>query len=243
MKLKHGHSIGALVVAVIVFCGPSQAASVAPVAAEHGMVVTSHQLATRIGVDVLRNGGNAVDAAVAVGYALAVTYPAAGNLGGGGFMTLQLVGGRKAFIDFREKAPLAARPDMYLDKAGNVIPDASRRGHLAVGVPGTVAGLEYARGKYGTMNRGELVAPAIALADKGFVLDQGDADMLQRSSEVLRADAASARIFLDHGQPLRAGGRLVQKDLAETLKAVAREGARGFYQGRVAAALVASSRA
>src|SRR3954469_20290074 len=167
---------------------PAQAASPAPVAAEHGMVVTAHQLATRVGVDVLKKGGNAVDAAVAVGYALAVTYPAAGNLGGGGFMTLQLADGRKSFIDFREKAPLAARADMYLDKAGNVIAGASTRGHLAVAVPGTVAGLEYALAKYGRMKRGELIAPAIALADKGFELEQGDAQLLQLASENLRAD-------------------------------------------------------
>ncbi|MEJ6022316.1 gamma-glutamyltransferase [Ramlibacter sp. PS4R-6] len=222
---------------------PSHAASPAPVAAEHGMVVSAHQLATRIGVDVLKKGGNAVDAAVAVGYALAVTYPAAGNLGGGGFMTLQLADGRKGFIDFREKAPLAAKPDMYLDRQGNVVAGASTRGHLAVAVPGTVAGLELALAKYGTLKRGELIAPSIALAEKGFVLDQGDVDLMQRSTEGLRADAATAKIFLDRGQPFRAGARLVQKDLAETLKAIARDGARGFYQGRVGAALVAASRA
>src|SRR3979490_2759293 len=126
------------------------AASQAPVAAENGMVVTAQHLATHVGVDVLKDGGNAVDAAVAVGYALAVVYPAAGNLGGGGFMTIQLADGRTTFLDFREKAPLAATANMYLDSSGNVIKGASTKGHLAVGVPGTVAGLEYAREKYGT---------------------------------------------------------------------------------------------
>jgi gamma-glutamyltranspeptidase/glutathione hydrolase len=222
---------------------PAHAASPAPVAAENGMVVTAHHLATRIGVDVLKKGGNAVDAAVAVGYALAVTYPAAGNLGGGGFMTVQLADGRKTFIDFREKAPLAARADMYLDKDGRVIPGASTNGHLAVAVPGTVAGLEHALAKYGTMKRGDLIAPSIALADKGFVLDQGDADMFVRRFDDLRADAATAKIFSDNGQPFRAGSRLVQKDLARTLRDVAREGVKGFYGGRVAAAIAASSRA
>ena len=120
----------------------AHAASRAPVGAEHGMVVTAQQYATRVGVEVLKQGGNAVDAAVAVGYALAVVYPAAGNLGGGGFVTLQLADGRRTFIDFRETAPLAATADMYLDAAGNVVPGLSSRGHLAVGVPGTVAGLE-----------------------------------------------------------------------------------------------------
>lgn len=137
----------------------SNAASQAPVAAEHGMVVSAQHLATKVGVDVLRRGGNAVDAAVAVGYALAVVYPAAGNLGGGGFMTVQLADGRKTFLDFREKAPLAATANMYLDKDGNVIKGLSTNGHLAVGVPGTVSGMEYAREKYGTMKRADLIAP------------------------------------------------------------------------------------
>src|ERR1700682_2661163 len=137
-------------------CAAVQAASVVPVGAEHGMVVTAHQLATRVGVDVLERGGNAVDVAVAVGYALAVVYPAAGNLGGGGFMTIQLADGRKTFLDFREKAPRGATANMYLDKDGNVIKGLSTKGHLAVGVPGSVSGMEYAREKYGTMKRAEL---------------------------------------------------------------------------------------
>ena len=156
----------------------SQAASQAPVAAENGMVVTAQHLATHVGVDILKAGGNAVDAAVAVGYALAVVYPAAGNLGGGGFMTIQMADGRKTFLDFREKAPLAATADMYLDKEGNVIKGASTDGMLAVGVPGTVSGMEMARAGYGTMKRSRLIAPAIKLAQNGFELDQGDIDML-----------------------------------------------------------------
>jgi len=133
-----------------------------PVTAEHAMVVSAQPLATKVGLDVLKAGGNAVDAAVAVGYALAVVLPAAGNLGGGGFMTLRLADGRTTFIDFREKAPLAATRDMYLDASGQVIAKASVIGHLAVAVPGTVSGLEYARAKYGTLARERLVAPAIA---------------------------------------------------------------------------------
>lgn len=150
---------------------PALAASQAPVMAENGMVVTAQHLATKVGVDVLKRGGNAVDAAVAVGYALAVVYPAAGNLGGGGFMTIQLADGRKTFLDFREKAPLAARPDMYLDKDGNVVNGLSTKGHLAVGVPGSVSGMEYAREKYGTLQRAALLKPSIDLAEKGFVLE------------------------------------------------------------------------
>src|SRR5262252_7971767 len=164
------------------------AASVSPVGAEHGMVVTAHQLATKVGVDVLKKGGNAIDAAVAVGYAMAVVYPAAGNLGGGGFMTIQFADGRKTFLDFREKAPLAATRDMYLDASGNVIKGASTKGHLAVGVPGSVAGLEYAREKYGTRPRGALIAPAIAFAERGFVLDAGDIALLATATDDFKDD-------------------------------------------------------
>ncbi len=221
----------------------AQAASLAPVAAQHGMVVTAQHLATRIGVDVLKAGGNAVDAAVAVGYALAVVYPAAGNLGGGGFMTLQLADGRRTFIDFREKAPLAARADMYLGPDGNVVPGLSQRGHLAVAVPGTVAGLELARAKYGTLSRLLLMSPAIRLADEGFVLEQGDVDILAIGTADLQRDAPSAAIFLDRGEPLAVGARLVQKDLARTLRRVAEEGAAGFYRGAVGAALAEASKA
>jgi len=221
----------------------ARAASPAPVAAKSGMVVTAHEQATRIGVDVLRNGGNAIDAAVAVGYALAVVYPAAGNLGGGGFMTLQLADGHKTFIDFRESAPLAATASMYLDANGNVIPDSSTRGHLAVAVPGTVSGLEYARAKYGTLPRARLIAPSINLAERGFVLTQGDVDMLREGTDDFRKDAASAAIFLNAGVPFEAGATLRQRDLARTLRNISQRGAEGFYKGGTAAAIVAASRA
>lgn len=206
------------------------------------MVVTAQHHATKVGVEVLRNGGNAIDAAVAVGYALAVVYPAAGNLGGGGFMTIRLANGAKTFVDFRETAPLAATADMYLDKVGNVIPDASVRGYLSVGVPGTVSGLEYVRGKYGTQPRATLIAPAVRLA-RGFVLEQGDVDMLREATDDFRKDAPSAAIFLNRGQPWKPGATLVQKDLARTLQLIARHGAAGFYQGETAAELLAASRA
>src|SRR6185295_16332590 len=218
-------------------------ASRTPVSAEHGMVVTAQAYATRVGVDVLKQGGNAIDAAVAVGYALAVVYPAAGNLGGGGFVTLQLADGRRTFIDFRETAPLAATPDMYLDANGNVVPNLSSRGHLAVGVPGTVAGLEYLREKYGTLPRARLIAPAIKLAAQGFVLDQGDVDLLREGTGDFRKDAPSAAIFLSRGETRVAGSRFVQEDLARTLRNVSKRGAAGFYQGETAGQLVASSKA
>lgn len=231
--------------AVAFVAGPlaTLAASLAPVAAENGMVVTAQHLATRAGVDVLKDGGNAVDAAVAVGYALAVVYPAAGNLGGGGFMTIQLADGRKTFLDFREKAPLAATANMYLDKDGNVIKGASTHGYLAVGVPGSVSGMEYARAKYGTLPRAALLAPAIRYAQDGFVLDQGDVDMLWTATADFRKDPASAAIFLNAGEPFQAGQKLVQKDLARTLQAISDKGEDGFYKGTVGADIVAASRA
>lgn len=226
---------------LLMSCFTVHAASVAPVAAENGMVVTAQQLATKVGVDVLKKGGNAIDAAVAVGYALAVVYPAAGNLGGGGFMTLALADGRKTFIDFREKAPLAATADMYLDANRNIIPKLSNRGYLAVAIPGTVAGMEMARMKYGTMKREELIAPAVRLAREGFVLQDGDVDMLQIATEDFKKDAPTAAIFLNKGEPFKAGQKLVQKDLANTLTAISQYGADGFYKGAVGKAIVDSS--
>ena len=219
----------------------THAASQAPVVAENGMVVTAQHLATHAGVDVLKAGGNAVDAAVAVGYTLAVVYPAAGNLGGGGFMTIQLADGRKTFLDFREKAPLAASANMFLDRDGNVVPGLSTQGHLAVGVPGTVSGMEYARARYGTMRRTPLLAEAIRYAQEGFVLEQGDIDMLMSATDAFKKDPATAAIFLNKGEPFKVGQKLVQKDLANTLRRIRSMGADGFYKGTVGAAIVASS--
>jgi gamma-glutamyltranspeptidase/glutathione hydrolase len=234
---------GRWTVILLATAGAAHAASVAPVAAENGMVVTAQHLATRIGVDVLKDGGNAVDAAVAVGYALAVVYPAAGNLGGGGFMTLRLADGRRTFLDFREKAPLAATANMYLGPDGNVVPGLSTKGHLAVAVPGTVHGFELALKRYGTMKRAALMAPAIRYAEQGFVLEQGDVDMLRAATADFAMDTATASIFLNKGQPFDVGQTLVQKDLARTLRRIGDEGERGFYQGPVGAAIVASSQA
>jgi gamma-glutamyltranspeptidase/glutathione hydrolase len=239
-SLRWGAAVASLLVTTA-FVPASYAASVAPVAAENGMVVAAQHLAAKVGEDVLKRGGNAVDAAVAVGYALAVVYPAAGNLGGGGFMTIQLADGRKTFLDFREVAPLAATANMYLDKDGNVIKSASTKGHLAVGVPGTVSGMEYARQKYGTMKRAELIAPSIQLAEKGFTLDQGDVDMLHTSTKDFQEDPASGAIFLNKGQPFEVGQKLVQRDLAKTLSEISNKGTDGFYKGWVGSAIVASS--
>ena len=218
------------------------AASPLPVGARNGMVVTSQHLATKVGVDILKQGGNAVDAAVAVGYALGVVFPAAGNIGGGGFMTIQFADGRKTFIDFRETAPLAATANMYLDRDGNVLRGLSSKGYLAAGVPGNVAGFELALVKYGTMKRAAVMAPAIRLAKRGFVLEQGDVDLLAVAARDFREDAPSAAVFLQgNGQPYIAGQRLVQKDLARTLERIAKHGNAGFYAGPVADAIVAAS--
>jgi len=240
MKLRLEH-LGASLAALA--CPVCLGASVAPVGAEHGMVVTAQHYASQVGVDVLKHGGNAIDAAVAVGYALAVVYPAAGNLGGGGFATIRFADGRSTFIDFRERAPRAASANMYLDAKGNVIKGATTKGYLAAGVPGSVAGLEHMREKYGTKKRAELMAPAIAFAERGFVLEQGDVDMFLTATEDFRKDAPSAEIFLEKGEPYSTGGRVVQKDLAKTLRRIARLGRDGFYRGPVAEAIARSSKA
>src|SRR6201985_749420 len=164
-----------------------------------GMVVTAQHYASDVGAAVLQQGGNAIDAAVAVGYALAVTHPCCGNLGGGGFMTIHLANGKNTFINFRERAPLAARADMFLDAQGKVVSSRSLDGYLAAGVPGTVMGLETARQKYGTLPRTVLMAPAIRLAEDGFVLTRGDVDVLAEGTKQFRNEANVAAIFLHPG--------------------------------------------
>jgi len=206
-------------------------------------VVTSQHLASDVGAAILRQGGNAIDAAVAVGYALAVTHPCCGNLGGGGFMLIHFAGGKDAFINFRERAPLAARADMFLDAQGKVVSNRSLDGYLAVGVPGSVMGLETARQKYGTLPRAVLIAPAIKLADEGFVLTRGDVDVLAEGTKAFRDQPNVAAIFLNHGEPLAPGDRLTQKDLAATLRAISSGGADAFYHGAIPAAVSAASRA
>ncbi len=207
------------------------------------MVVTAQHLASEVGADILRRGGNAVDAAVAVGYALAVTHPCCGNLGGGGFMTIHLADGRNTFINFREKAPLAARADMFLDAHGNPVGDKSLNGYLAAGVPGTVLGLETARQEYGTLPRAVLMAAAIRLAQDGFILTRGDVDELEVGSAEFRGQPNVAAIFLHQGAPFKPGERLVQKELAATLRAISEGGAHAFYQGAIAGAVAASAHA
>jgi gamma-glutamyltranspeptidase/glutathione hydrolase len=240
---RHAIPLGLAAAAGALICNPVQAA--APLAAESttGMVVSAQHLASEVGAGILRNGGNAIDAAVAVGYALAVTHPCCGNLGGGGFMTIHLANGKDTFINFREKAPQAASRNMFLDSAGNAVAEKSLNGYLATGVPGTVLGLETAREKYGTLPRTTLLAPAIRLAEQGFVLTRGDIDVLQVGTDAFRTQPNVAAVFLNHGDPFKPGDRLTQPQLAATLRAISDGGARAFYHGAIAAAVADASEA
>ncbi len=208
------------------------AASRAPIRARHALVVSREDHATQAGLKVLQQGGNAVDAGVAVGFALAVTHPAAGNLGGGGFMLIRFAGGRSTFLDFRERAPEKASRDMYVDPSGKVTED-SVIGYRASGVPGTVRGLEYAARKYGHRPWASLVEPAVELAEKGFPVSYGLAQSLNSNKDLARFPE-SRRIFQRDGKFYETGETLAQPELAATLKRLARQGSRDFYQGETA---------
>lgn len=222
---------------------PTRAASPQPVSGAKGMVVSDQALASEVGAAILRAGGNAIDAAVAVGYAQAVVNPCCGNLGGGGFMTIRLASGESVFVDFREKAPLAATETMYQDGKGNLVPRASLDGWKAAGVPGTVAGLDLVLTKWGTKPRAEVMAPAIKLAEDGFRLVQGDVDILSASTRAFQADPGIAAIFLKDGKALAAGDTLRQTDLAATLRAIADKGPDAFYRSELTDRMVAASKA
>ncbi len=213
-----------------------------PVLARHAMVVSDQHLATEVGLKILKEGGNAIDAAVAVGYAQAVVNPCCGNIGGGGFMVIHLANGRTVFLDFREKAPLKATPTLYQNAKGQVVPGLSTQTFLAVGVPGTVLGLDTALRKYGTMTRQQVMAPAIRLARKGFVLQQGDVNVLNTRVKDFAKHPNVAAIFLNHGKPYVAGQTLRQPQLARTLELISRDGSRAFYRGSIARSIVAASR-
>jgi gamma-glutamyltranspeptidase/glutathione hydrolase len=226
---------------------PASGPRIEPVAARHGMVVAQEARAARIGVEVLEQGGNAVDAAVATGFALAVTYPRAGNIGGGGYMLIHLAEGKiDTAIDYRETAPAATTRGIFLDERGEADPRKSQDSALAIGVPGTVAGLALAHAKYGSgkFTLAKLIAPAIALARDGIPIENDIADSLPRSQSRLARWPATAKIFFAaDGQPLGPGATLLQRDLADTLTAIAREGPRAFYRGAIADKLVAAVRA
>lgn len=232
-----------LTMAALLVSSSLYAASNPAVEAKNGMVVTSQHLASQVGVDILKLGGNAIDAAVAVGYAQAVVNPCCGNIGGGGFMTVHLADGTDTFINFRETAPAAASANMYLDAASNVKKGASLYGYLAAGVPGTVLGMETARKKYGKLSREQVMEPAIKLAREGFVLTRADTDILDTTIARFKQDAESARIFLrPDGTPLQPGDRLVQSDLANTLAAIAKDGPDAFYKGKIPQAVEAAAK-
>src|SRR5216110_14054 len=200
----------------------------------HAMVVTDEELASQAGVEILKRGGNAVDAAVATAFALAVVEPAAGNIGGGGFMLIRLADGKTSFLDYRETAPGKATRDMYLGKDGKLDEEASVIGYRSVAVPGTVAGLELALKTYGTMKLADVMAPAIRLAEEGFVVSEKLAAELEEESPGLQAFPASKQIFLNGGRMFKAGNTLKQPELATTLKRIAEKGAGEFYRGETA---------
>ncbi len=227
-------------------CAPKEALqdrkllSLATPSGKQGAVVTTQHLASEIGLNILQQGGNAIDAAVAIGYALAVTEPCCGNLGGGGFMLIHLANGKNTFINFREKAPFSATANMYLDEQGNVIKGLSKKGYLSIAIPGTVKGLNYALSNYGTMNLDKIIEPAIDLAEKGFILQKGDVNYLQSGKSKFK-DTNVKSIFLKDNRNFKIGDLLVQKDLAKTLKIIAKSGNNEFYQGEIAKKIVEAS--
>jgi gamma-glutamyltranspeptidase/glutathione hydrolase len=228
--------LAACALALLALASTALQAQRLPLEAEHGLVTSASALASRVGVDILKRGGNAADAAVATGLALAVTYPRAGNIGGGGFALLRLTDGRASAIDFRELAPAGASRDMYLDAAGNVIPGQSTVGHRAAGVPGTVAGLALLHEKYGSgrLSWAQLVEPARLLAARGFTVTPALARDLRASEDLLGQFPESRRRFLRDGRYYRAGEAFIQPELAATLARLQRQGAREFYTGKTA---------
>ena len=228
----------AILIAIITPLAPRAASSAPlarePVRARHGMVASTSELASRVGVEVMQRGGNAIDAAVAVGLALAVTWPSAGNLGGGGFMMIRRADGNTEVIDYRERAPLAAGRDMYLDKDGDVIKDASTVGYRAAGVPGSVAGFDLALKRHGKLKWADVLEPARKLAAEGFILNYHTARSLRGSERLLSKFPDSKRIFLRDGKHYEEGERFIQADLAATLARLKENGPREFYEGKTA---------
>ena len=244
MRIPDSHLIRFLILCTLcaVPAPTLAAAPLRPTHASRAMVASVHELASRAGVEMLRSGGNAVDAAVATGFALAVVHPQAGNLGGGGFLLLRNATGETHFIDFREKAPAAATEKMYLDAQGNVIPDSSKDssvvGYRSIGVPGSVAGLVYAEKKYGKLSLEKVIAPSIKLARDGFLLAYEDTQDLKKD-EYLAQFPESKRIFLRDGNYYQPGELLKQPELAHTLERIAKN-PDDFYHGAMARELAAA---
>lgn len=224
---------------ILILCfDPNDAASRKPLSAKHGMVASVSEIASRIGVETMQKGGNAVDAACAVAFALAVVWPEAGNLGGGGFMLIRKADGTMEAIDYRERAPLAATRDMYLDPNGNVIEEASSYGHKAVAVPGTVAGLALAMKRHGKLRWQDAIEPARKLAEKGFILSPYVVQRMRPHEETLSRDPETSRVFLRNKKIYEVGERLIQPDLAKTLARLRTHGPREFYEGETARLIV-----
>ena len=239
MRCRHRLRLSLLTAAVAsCFIAPAFAA-IEPVHAQHAMVVSAHELASRAGVEIMQAGGNAIDAAVATGFTLAVVHPAAGNIGGGGFMLIRMADGGTHFIDFREKAPAAATRDMYLDAQGNVIAGASEYGYKAIGVPGSVRGMVYAEQKFGKLTLKQVMAPAIKLAREGYALTWREAKDMRDAH--LSDYAESRRVFQRDGNYYQAGETFCQPDLARTLERIAAD-PDDFYHGKLARELVAAMR-
>ncbi|NJO17689.1 MAG: gamma-glutamyltransferase family protein [Thioploca sp.] len=213
---------------------------ITPVEAKNGMVVTDNNLATQIGLTVLTQGGNAIDAAVTIGFVMAVTYPQAGNIGGGGFMLIHHAPTKQVIaIDYRETAPAKARPDMFLDQDNHVNPKLSRFSHRAVGIPGTVAGLALALEKYGTFSLAQALAPAINLAKEGFVVSKALSESIKQHLPKDHSQLTPAIFFNARGQVYEPGELLIQKNLANTLNLLAKAGTSAFYHGQIANLIVA----
>ncbi|MGC2245958.1 MAG: gamma-glutamyltransferase [Terriglobales bacterium] len=237
-RFKSTHFTMAACTLAILLATSVAAAPFHPVHAQHAIVASVHELASRAGVEIMQAGGNAVDAAVATGFALAVVHPQAGNIGGGGFMLMRTATGQVHFIDFREKAPAAAKENMYLDAQGNVVPDLSVIGYKAIGVPGSVAGLVYAEKKYGKLTLAQVIAPAIKLARDGFALAYEDVQEI-KDDKHLAEFADSRRIFQRDGNFYQPGDVLKQPELARTLERIARN-PDDFYHGALARELAAA---
>jgi gamma-glutamyltranspeptidase/glutathione hydrolase len=220
----------------------TQAASRPPVRGKHGMVSSVSEIASQVGVDVLKRGGNAVDAAVAVGLALAVVWPSAGNLGGGGFMVIRQANGKATAIDYREMAPAAAHRNVYLDEKGEYVAESSTYGHAAAGVPGTVAGLSYALEKYGTMKWADVAKPARQLAAEGFPVWYQLERSLKNASKHLSRYPETNRIFLRDGKPYETGEIFKQPELAAVFERMIKRGPREFYEGKTAQLIEESMR-
>jgi len=214
----------------IAICNPAHAHSAK---AKRGMVVSVSSIASKVGTSILKKGGNAIDAAVATGFALAVTYPGAGNIGGGGFLIAQLKNGQSIAIDFREKAPKKSHTTMYLDAKGNVMNEKIREGALSCGVPGSVAGLLDALAEYGTMSIKDVLAPAISLAENGFILDKSMIQQFEKDMPLFRKFSSTMKVMTKNGIPYKVGDRWKQPDLARTLKLIAEKGKDGFYKGEI----------